>query len=316
VVLRGTVQGVCVDVQVWRATPLSRAEADTYAALQLWRTLTDEVDARGRAHVRSLQTWVTAAACKGHTLCRLSGVAVTCAAVTMAALGRANVLEALRDTLAHETPRVQVDTRVVTAGRRTRPEAPLCVLVHERNLSSRLTAACTRHLLDCLCVALLSPDRALEPSLYAAWRDRHMVTCVRMRPRTECAVARTLHTAASQLDAHHLVESAHFSEEESGCLVVRVTLRADADATRYGLRDDDVVSHVAHGWAHLTRRGRTWRLMAARGRTDAVDAAARSKVTDRVAVDAEWCIPNAPHLSVEVAAYLDRRWWEEVQVVD
>ena len=50
-----------------------------------------------------------------------------------------------------------------------------------------------------------------------------------------------LHKVAQRLDDHPLLETLHLDEEE-GVVVVRATLRADADARTYGFRDGDTVT--------------------------------------------------------------------------
>ena len=257
---------------------------------------------------------------KGHRLCRLPGVAVTCLGVVVARgappdLALDAALARAHDLLHRDLPCVDFDAFGNDASElrpRGRPTCALQVLVHETNVASRVTTGTTRHLLDTLAWTI---EARAPPSSVRAWRVRTMFACARMRPRgddPDRAVALTLHAAVSRLDGHPLVEcvlvDAHV--EETTDLLVRVTLDPAADYDRYGFRGDESIARVA-GVASVVMVQRTparsWPLC-----THPAEFAAHLPPRLARPVDDEVCVPNAPHLTNDVAAYFDARHWTRV----
>ena len=293
-------------------------------------------DEAHRAHARHLHAVLGRLGLKGHRLGRLPGVAVTVLAILLTRRGadtrarrHAALLGALRDLLRREAPVADLDALEVSRGEGAgRPTAPLRVVAHEIDLASRLTACTTRHLLDAVAHAAALPhaDAALGGAAAAArWRDATMLRCARVRPRSAAAVAATLHAALARLDGHPLMDSLHVEEEEAaggaegggegGALLVRCTLRADADVARYGLREGDALAppRVAGGRYAIVRRGaRAWPLAcAAPGRTATPrGGGAAPSVRDLVLVAPGVVVPNAPSLTVDVLSHFGPDAWE------
>ena len=313
-VLRGEWRGVPVDVQVWRGAEGCAAEAATARALRLSARLAAEADAAMVAGVRALHAWARAADAKGHLLCRLPGVAVTCAAVVLQSKGSlAVLLGALRDALVgRAAPALDFDAAVHLHADMT-PErdangrcvCPLRVLAERENVARRMTAGTTRHLLDCFAYAsMLGAGAALcERARYDAWRAETMVVCAVARARCADVLPR-LHAALSRLDGHPVVDAVHV-REDGDALVVLATLDASASAAAYGFRAGDELV-VDGDRASVTRRGRAWPLAITRGR--APRAAATPSVADLLAAG-PGVVPNVPALTVDVAACFDARAW-------
>ena len=305
VALHTTFEGVKMDVQVTRLNAADTpAEEATRRALHLSRRLCTDTDARVRSWVCALHDWTEAAGVKGHTMCRLPGVAVTCVAVVLASSGMDNPWSRVRAALACTSPRVDLDAQSVAEERGSaRPATALMVLAEGALLTTRMTVSTTRHLLDCVCAHL---DGVRD---YGAWRRAHMWPCVRVRPRAAATVAHTLHAVAARLDGHPLMDALHFEEEEEA-IVVYATLCASADVRTYGFRDGDVVTVGDDGVATVTRGARTWPLCARRGHAT---ASMPPVVSDtRYAGRDGWVVPNAPYLTVDVRACFDPRAWEVV----
>jgi hypothetical protein len=348
-VLSGRFEGVAIDAQVWRGrADASRAETLSAQALALAERMRTHLDAAAKARVLGLHQWATAAGLKGHKLCRLPGVAVACLAIVLGCDGgrlpkeqeedaarsgeergeRAlrRLLGRLRDVMQCGHPAVDFDEMTLTCASRAagaRPcEAPLRVVSDGENVASRMTAATSRHLLDCLLCAQEAPQPSLcDASHYAAWRRATMLVCARMRPASARAVPLSLHAATKLLGAHPLIATLHLEEEEGAegaphpVVVVRATLDADADAATYGFRDGDVVLPPADALQAAAprvvtvRRGtRTWSLYA----TSAPPTAAwngRARVTDVLPVQPGVAVPNAPYLTMDAQAKFDPSLW-------
>ena len=307
-VLEGVFEGIPLDAQVYReGVSLSRAEFETHRALCLARTLECQTDEKHREHVRALHAWFVCAKVKGHRLCRLPGVGVTCAAIVLSCRETGDLLGRLRDALSHETPCIDFDQCDEPATQGVRCTTPLAVLVERSNVATRMTRSTTRHLLDAVALAISMPlEQRRDAAVYDAWRAREMVECARVRPRDARALSLTLHQVASKLDGHPLIDTLHFDMDD-GAVRVLATLRGDADVTRYGFRDGDRVE-AEEGRARASRGLRSWPLAAYRcGPTVAWER--RASVCDRIRVGA-LVVPNAPHLRVDVLAHFDPRHWE------
>ena len=138
-----------------------------------------------------------------------------------------------------------------------------------------------------------------------------MLVAVALRPRTERAIAHSLPASAKRLDGHPLIDTLYMYED-GGLLHVCVTLRHQADADKYGFREDDVVAVRAEGGVHVRRGARHFVLWPYVARPPTVASwAARRSVCDLLpVVGATGAIPNAPYLTVEVAAHFDAAQWE------
>lgn len=338
-ILRGTFDGVRIDAQVRRTsggddtggdTP---AERQTRSALALTHALTCHTDAASRRDVRALHEWARVAGVKDAALCRLPGVAVTLTAVVLGCARHRDdatsstapaltpLLHAWRAAMTHEAPCVDLDRQTMTTRGQQRPAKPAAVRAHDANVASRLTVGTTRFLLDMLAHATSLAD-PLDPRAYAAWRARHLVRCVRVRPREGArTIARLLPSVLARLDGHPLLDAVHVTrddDDEGTTLTVWASLQASADADVYGFREADEVSDAtATGVVTVARRGRRWSLLATRrgdgGRNgeQGEDDAGKARVTDlrRVGGDG-WVVPNAPYLTVDVGACFSPADWE------
>lgn len=323
-VLRGTFEGVDVDAQVWRGDAASdtRAEEETRKALRLARRVHSHLDDEGHECVRTFHRWMHAADLKGHQMCRMPGVAVTCTAIVLGCRnaqarvqGVRPAIAALRDALSTDTPCIDFDQLSTSPSTQDAAHCSLAlvVLVDEVNVTTRMTRSTTRHLLACLHFAMNSPrNTALDDAVhYEQWRRATMLSCVRMRPTSARSISHTLHAVATRLDGHPLVDTLHFSDEEGGLVNVRVTLRPDADASKYGFRDGDDVE-VDGARARIVRDGRTWHLAAVVSRSlrKVVPWGERAHVGDLLPLTDYVAIPNAPYLTVDAVACFDPAWWE------
>lgn len=329
VVLRGEREGFPIDVQVTAATetPSERASA---AALSLSHRLGRELDAVTRENVQLLHRWADAAGLKGHRLCRLPGVAVTCLAVlfsrTRPAAGLGFQLDALRDLLLRDEP-VDFDDllregeqpappRTPSRPPDRRPELPLSVVVHERNVASRLTAASTRHLLDAVAFSTsLRLDRAFDRAAHDAWRRETMVHCASVRARSDAAVAKTFCVALSKLSDHPIIDTLHAEEGAAGRFVLRCRIATDA-SSHYSFAHSGCSFAPGDGpfveVARSSAPSRTWRLMASCGPAPLEDAALATRVADWIRVDSSRRIPNAPYLTMDALSCFDPADWEFV----
>lgn len=311
-VLEGAFEGVAVDAQVWRegegaCTPV---EAMTANAVALWKRIATEADDATRNAVRKLHAVCDAAGVKGHTLCRMSGVGITCLGVLHT---RGCVLTNVREWLATRAPHVNFDEwHVQHDAEARRCEVAAAVVVSERNCASRMTRATTRHFLDAIAYALTLGDAMMVSTAYETWRRAHMVVAARVRTRTSSAIAQTLHRAAVSIDGHPLVDAAHIraTGDDAGQLEVLVTLRADADAVRYGFDADDAVELQGTSTAIVTRRGRTYALCLTLRAGNVSSRTHLRRVSDTLTLADEMCIPNAPTLTCDVRACFDARTWE------
>lgn len=326
-VLRGEFEGHKVDAQVWRGVhslERTRAEEETHRALTLTRALREKTDTRLRRMVHEFHTYMDHIGFKGHCHCRLPGVAVTCMAIVVARNGTvsslSSMLEHMRTHLETDVPCFDFDDEDVADGPQQRQNRPICavqVVVNEVNAASRMTACVTRHLLDTVAWSLHS-QRTMSPR---AWRARHMVTCLRMRPQHDSCrtVALTLHSSMAKMDGHPLVDTAYAEEHsETGDVLIRVTLLRDQ---RYAFRGTETLTRVTgtESVVMVSRNGgtRQWPLCThscANASTSLASSVA--EVTDEmfVRVDGDLCVPNAPHLMSDLLGYFDVRHWMRVDV--
>jgi hypothetical protein len=310
-VFSGVFEGVHVDAQVWRGRAETPAERLTSQALCLAKRLETEACAATKSLVRFLHQWTCAASLKGHVLCRLPGVAVTCIAVVLGCRGQltqTSALEQLRGALTCQDPAIDFDSCTVREGCAGRCLTSLAVHVNGSNCAARMSAATSRHALDCLAFAVsLPPEERLCADVYRKWRDVSMVHCARMRPLSPNAAAHTLANIVVGLEGNPLIDAVHLAWDE-GVLLVRCTLRHDADA-RYGLQPEDEVE--VHERTVTVRRASGRRLTLLLSPRAATARAGR--VTDMLHFHGMQCgtsIPNAPSLTCDVESRFDRRHWE------
>tara|TARA_B110001450_G_scaffold248290_1_gene264290 strand:- start:228 stop:1601 length:1374 start_codon:yes stop_codon:yes gene_type:complete len=326
-VLRGQFEGHKVDAQVWRGVhslERTRAEQETHRALTLTRALREKTDARLRRMVHELHTFMDHVGFKGHCHCRLPGVAVTCIAIVVARQGsvssRSSMLEQMRMHLETDVPCFDFDDEDIRGGQPQRRDRPTCavqVVVNEINAASRMTACVTRHLLDTVAWSLHA-HRTISPR---AWRARHMVTCLRMRPQHDPhrTIALTLHSSMSKMDGHPSIDTAYADEHpETGDVLVRVTLRHDP---RYAFRGTETIVRVAgvESIVMVSRNDgrRQWPLCThprTSASTSLASSVAEAGTEMFVRVDDELCVPNAPHLMSDLLGYFDVRHWMRVDV--
>jgi len=221
-VLCGVFDGVSVDAQVWRGEGLvaTQSEVLTHEALAFTRRVLVEADVAAIAAARWLHAWCAVAGLKGHKLCRLPGVGVTCAAIALTCGSRKwspeTLLSRMRECLSTESPLINFDTLQVTVDSvATRCTVPLTVVVNERNCCNRMTAATTRHMVDVVAYALAqSVDVSVLSSVYTEWRRHNMVVCTHMRPRTTTSVTYSLLSVAASLERHPIIDSLYFAHDD------------------------------------------------------------------------------------------------------
>ena len=314
-----TQDGVPVDAQVWRGASAEHdyepAEVLTRHAIALTARITDQISPWTRECARQLHAWADAAGAKGHLLCRLPGIAITCLAIVLSARGATErlALEALRDWITQDFPRVDLDRVDITSGEgRMGCTSIPKVIVNEQNCASRLTLLTARHMADLLQAALALPsDRLYAAAEYDAWRRATMVLAARMAPRTAGAVAQSLLATVSSLDGHPLLTSLYVAETHDA-IDVFCTLDATADAARYGFRSTDEVHR--DGTMVIVRRGRLVLELPLSHRPSTASLGAHSSVADMLTLPGMppgCAFPNAPTLGCDVCGRFDERLWRK-----
>lgn len=222
-VLSGTFDGVAVDAQVWRGEVrvLTRSEVLTREAIDFARKLSAEAGVEALAAARWMHEWTEAAGLKGHKLCRLPGIGVTCAAIALTCGSQRwtcrSLLSSMRECLSSDMPLIDFDSLRVSADTvATRCTVPLTIMVNERNCCSRMTAATTKHMVDVLAYAL---ERGVDlgicdKSVYSEWRRHNMVVCARARPRTHASISYSLLSVAASLERHPIIDTLYFSNDD------------------------------------------------------------------------------------------------------
>ena len=315
-VLSGTFEQVKVDVQLWHGDATrGRAAAKTASAIALTRRLEVGADTIRREHVCFLHRLFDEACLKGHNVCRLSGIGVTCVAIHLSRHRRdtveaSSVLCELRALLTTETPCIDLDeddttTRVVAA----RPCAPLAVLAAGTNVASRLTAATTRHLLDAIAHACVT--HSLTSHDWRMWRRRTMFLLGHVRPlEGDATVSKALHTALAKLDGNPLIESVHVdATDDSDCLTLLGNLRPDAPL-RYALRSEDSLVRRSPHYVTVRRGNREWPLACTPRASPHVSPGCARSITDTVHIAPSVSAPHAATLTVDVLACFAPNQWE------
>ena len=329
-VLAGVFESVSVDVQVWRGHPCrTPAEVKTSEAIELTARFTRQLSPTDVARVRRVHDWAHAACLKGQTRCRLPGVAVTVLAACAGDDTLRQTLVSLRDRVfSRVAPRVVLEDGFEGArAEYERPQVPVDISYLSNSTPSPLcthtTASTTRHVLDALAFALTLDDDALcAASAYTAWRARTMVVAARVRPHSVDASACGVFPAVVGMEGHPLIDAVFVHDEsddegdELRTLVVRCTLHDDACVSRYGLRDGDVVTRRDTSWAQVCRGSRTWPLALtprvagqSTPRAHAHGLRVLPSVCTLVVVEEDVVVPNAPGLTLDVAACFDSRSW-------
>ena len=325
-VLAGQYEGFAVDAQVWRGGQKVECTAErlTSNAILLANTLDTHANTATKRCVRLLHQWVEASSSKGHKLCRMPGVAVTCICILLGCrmgdhsdLGR--ILHLFRDCLSLVMPVIKFDDDMQLPEREVsslgRCAVSLSVCLYGENCSTRMTVGTTRHLLDTVAYTLSNPlDIVYDKGHYTAWRDNTMVMCVKMRPLATNSVSFSLKTTVAALDGHPMIDTVHVEECDNGCLAVRCSLKPECDVSRYGLHASDTIFiplnkiHVC-----IDRKGRRLRIMQSRRPATVRSLDHCSRVTDMIWMDGMekgMSFPNAPYLTVDVASHFDARFWE------
>lgn len=319
-VLVGEVNGVAIDVQVWRGhscQTLTKSEVMTRQALELSTRLAKDVDDRTLGHIRWLHRWSAAASVKGHCHCRLPGIAVTAIAIAMS---RHEWQEptALLSTLLHRhlmcaCPQLDMDGVVDSGSPNECASSPLSIVVDGKNCATRMTRATSRHFMHVVLFAVsLEPEVCLSHEVYRAWRRQAMVRCGRVRPLLDCSVSHTLHKVAHSFDGHPFIDSLFFEQEVSGCILVLCTLSRHTDVAHYGFTSADHIFFGDDGEEFVTvrRNTRHMRLMLSYCDTAISCVPHATAVCDMIAVRGGFSFPNAPSLSVDVVGRFDPKFWE------
>ena len=323
-VIRGTFQGTSIDLQVWRGDRSDTvAETMTQRAITLSKSLSLGTTDEHRRHVAILHEFAIASSWKGHRLCRLPGIALTCLAIVVGrggmGLTTSSLLGRVRDAIAQDSPVVDFDELEYVRRSLERPSSALTIIVNEINIATRLTVATTRHLVDTLAFTM---ERAIIISQadYDAWRRRSMIVCLSIEPRNASrTIPMTLHSSIARMDGHPLIDTVFVGERGDGTVIdIHVTIASSADTERYGFKDADVVCAPDTGSSSaptvtVSRRGRRWRLCAKAQEDHAgelVTMSNRHSVTNMISVpESSLCIPNAPHLTMDVTACFDAQHW-------
>lgn len=323
-VIRGTFEGTSIDLQVWRGdrsdTP---AETMTQRAITLSKSLSLGTTDEHRRHVAILHEFAIASSWKGHRLCRLPGIALTCLAIVVGrggiGLTTSSLLGRVRDAIAQDSPVVDFDELEYVRRSLERPSSALTIIVNEINIATRLTVATTRHLVDTLAFTM-ERGIILSQADYDAWRRRSMIVCLSIEPRNASrTIPMTLHSSIARMDGHPLIDTVFVGERGDGTVLdIYVTIASSADTERYGFKDTDVVcapdtESSSAPAVTVSRRGRRWRLCAkAQGdhAGELVTMSNRHSVTNMISVpESSLCIPNAPHLTMDVTACFDAQHW-------
>lgn len=326
-VIQGEFNGVKVDLQVYRsvsALERTRAEEETHRALILTRHICENTDDRLDGMIRHLHTVFDTLGLKGHCLCRFPGVAVTCIAIDVArrlncGMCPTSMMRHVRERFQTDIPYFQLEHDEENTSIVQRPSCSAQVVVYESNIATRLTASITRHMLDVITAFTLNPKMSVSE-----WKTTNMITCLRMRPLDtyERVVALTLHSAAAKIDGHPLIDTAYIdTHEDHHDVLVRVTLKTDVDAARYGFRGTEQIQRVSilESIVMVSRSNSTrqWPLCTHPCKYVQGDIAESvgTLVSEKfVRVDEELCVPNAPHLLCDLCSYFDNRYWERIDV--
>lgn len=311
--LTGQVLGHSVDLQIVRRSFSSAGENLSRSAMAIAKLFEQGMDRCLVLAVEELHHFFDCAGLKSHILCRVPGVAITCVAVILGATcgsvqGLPHTLRALRERLTHSFPYFELEE--VENGRSfikttvCRPKSPLTVRVREQNLSTRMTAACTRNLLDTVAFACsLGADELLRPESFSKWRTCEMFRAAACRPKHPSSIAKTLFAAVESLSSHPLIETMYVLEGEGGNVEVFVTLRHKGDE-KYGVSGFEVM-HCEGEYA-LLQKGR---MMVPLIISVGMPLDLKFTSFSRQIVVQGGCVPSAPFLTVDVRAKFSKEEW-------
>ena len=327
-VITGIFEGVAVDCQVWRGenNVSSKSEEMTLSAIHLSNKIETETCKVTRNCARLLHMWFLSSGFKGHQLCRLPGVAITCLAIMLSCRndGKPTIqymLSLLRDTLTCSCPTVEFETlsffshgmKAVSPRRCT---SPFSVIVAGRNCATRISLSISRHLLDTVAFSLSLPlTDYFTQGVYQKWRERTMFRCALMKPLRRDTISHTLATVAKRLDGHPLIDTLYFQEEGSNILVL-CSINSQADVSRYGIRKSDVINLDENGRICIRRNTTNYWLLQSPHKTGVtLHSSSLSLVNDTLWIEGMkngWSFPNAPCLACDVVTHFDHRCWVSV----
>lgn len=307
-IMSGTFEGKDVDAQCWRGDGSSScAEAYTLKALELTERFRNGMTTAMCESICKLHTFLHDADLKGHLYGRLPGIGVTCLGVMLSRRCRDDETPSLktliagtRELLMRDQPVFDLDDLVPDAT--LAPcNGPLHCNVEGTNVTHRMTAATTRHMLDVISAA---PNESAS-----SWRWHHMHLVAKMIPRSSSTIARCLHTALAQLDGHPLIHSLYVKDED-GILCIYCTCKSDS---RYTFRDTDIVERDEKSGHFFLRRGaRTYPLLVEAKPATALWCHRKNLSTERLPClgeERELSVLNAPFLFSDVRAAFDSEYW-------
>lgn len=235
-VIKGSFEGYAVDLQVASASP---GGAFGRRAIELTQFIMRNAGAGAAAQVERFHTWASAAAVKGHTLCRLSGIACTVIALMLGDVDLRSALEAFYLLLSQgDAPCVTLgDGHIVGTATWTRlaPNvAPLCVTAMGVNVCHRMTTKTTRFVANMAKHGLDAESRqVMDATYYRAVRRANATRAASMRPINPDSVCRHLEHVARRLDGNAMIEAVYF-HAEGDVVHVLVHLDTAAPPERYG----------------------------------------------------------------------------------
>ena len=308
VVLKGVLFGTLVDAQVITKKGHTKAEEKTKAALALTTKLKFGMDDKMKENVHSLHIWFEHASLKGHQLCNLPGIAITCTAVALSNTcnNLNSMLETLRCLLMTDNA-ISFDSEDIacvtpTSKTQCRPETPMSIYIDNANVSTRITAAWTRHLIDTIAFSL---DRQMsDKSSFDFWRQTHMANVATVRAKNDSIIPKKLFKTLNQFGNHPIVDSLHVEELEKNLLLIRCTiLRNKSD--HYGFTNEIILFGVNEqkNYLDISRGSKRMFLAVSKG------------FSPEIHTKGDWIqighnrIPNAPTLTVDFLACLDMSVW-------
>ena len=329
-ILTGMFRGYPIEAQVTRCDGTTVSESQSEIAIRLTQRFCSETSETIRNNVTELHRFFNAAGLKGHTLCRLPGLSVTCIAIRVSSeQPRANLVTQLQYLLTILRSGVQIDFDETCAQEGfakhsnkennnappMRPLVPLTVIVHERNIATRVTAAWSRHLLDTVAYALhLEAECRFAPEAYHTWRTRHMAICAILRGKGQSSLACSLLKALSKLEGHPIIEAFHIENGKCGDVIVMGTINSNA-SLHYGFQATHRIKVVTGcDFVEIHKGNKSWRLctsISGPGPDIASSPYFCKSVSSWIATGNGRRIPNAPTLSVDTVACFDSRFWEE-----
>ena len=254
IVLHGQFEGYDVDVQVWRGFCEEGCPTDlTQRAVRINARIINGVDDTMRRCVRVLHGWANCAMIKGHCLCRLPGVAVTCLAL-LTACDRSDdadkddctdgvllqhMLSRLLSFMSTGTLSFTLDADGWWTSKCDETQKVLTITVDDCILTSRMTATTTYDLYECIKFATgLDEVSVYSVPVYARMRRDRTFVALRARARCNSSIPLTLHKSFARLDGHPCIRGIHALQHDDH-VEVRVWLTDAPIAASYGLHTCD-----------------------------------------------------------------------------